>query len=97
MLGSSDVFTNGIVFGFISSMSSGKSESYANLAEGMATALECFQDMNDLRDEKRYVQNHCVLICNSAPYLLPVTENALYENNTVEQMAVLFQEVSFSI
>lgn len=78
----------------IFSLSSGKSESYANLAEGLATALVCFDDMNELRDEKRYpVQNHCVLICNSAPYLFPVMENVLYENKTVEQMAVLFQEV----
>lgn len=79
----------------LSSLSSGKSESNANLAEGLATALVCFDDMNELRDDKSYpVQNHCILLCNSAPYAMPVTENLIYENKTVEQMAVLFQEVS---
>lgn len=82
---------------FFGSLSSGKSESNANLAEGLATALVCFDDMNDLREDKRYpAQNHCILICNSAPYLMPVTENAQYEHKTVKQMASLFQEVSSS-
>lgn len=78
----------------IFSLSSGKSESNANLAEGLATALVCFDDMNELRDDKSYpVQNHCILLCNSAPYAMPVTENVAYENKTVEQMAVMCQEV----
>lgn len=97
---SSRVITNNnnlnLVFNLINSLSSGKSESNANLAEGLATALICFDDMNDLRDDKRYqVQNHCILICNSAPYSMPVAETTLYEHKTVEQMAALFQEVIF--
>lgn len=75
-------------------MTGGKSESNANLAEGMATALICFDDMNEIREEQRYqVQNHCILICNSSPYSMPVFECIQYENKTVEQMAVLFHEV----
>lgn len=77
------------------SLSGGKSESNANLAEGLATALVCFDDMNEIREEHRFqVQNHCILLCNSTPYSMPVTECLQYENKTIEQMAALFQEVS---
>lgn len=75
-------------------MSGGKSESNANLAEGLATALVCFDDMNEIREEHRFqVQNHCILLCNSTPYSMPVMECTPYENKTIEQMAALFQEV----
>lgn len=83
---------NEIVFRF--SLSGGKSESNANLAEGLATALVCFDDMNELREEHRFqVQNHCILLCNSTPYSMPVMECTQYENKTIEQVASLFQEV----
>lgn len=77
------------------SLSGGKSESNANLAEGLATALVCFDDMNEIREEHRFqVQNHCILLCNSTPYSMPVTECLQYESKTIEQMAALFQEVN---
>lgn len=76
-------------------MSGGKSESNANLAEGLATALVCFDDMNEIREEHRFqVQNHCILLCNSTPYSMPVMECTQYENKTIEQIATLFQEVN---
>lgn len=76
-------------------LTGGKSESNANLAEGMATTLVCFDDMNEMRDDRfMQVQKHCILICNSAPYSMPVQECQLYENKTVEQMATIFHEVS---
>lgn len=82
-------------FDGIFSLIGGKSESNANLAEGLATALVCFDDMNEIREEHRFqVQNHCILLCNSTPYSMPVTECLQYENKTIEQMAALFQEVS---
>lgn len=75
-------------------MTGGKSESNANLAEGMATTLVCFDDMNEMRDDRFIqVQKHCILICNSAPYSMPVQECQQYENKTVEQMATIFHEV----
>lgn len=81
----------------LSSLSGGKSESNANLAEGLATALVCFDDMNEIREEHRFqVQNHCILLCNSTPYSMPVMECPIYENKTIEQMAALFQEVGRS-
>lgn len=76
-------------------MSGGKSESNANLAEGLATALVCFDDMNEIREEYRFqVQNYCILLCNSTPYSMPITECLQYENKTIEQMAALFHEVN---
>lgn len=78
-------------------MSGGKSESNANLAEGLATALVCFDDMNEIREEHRFgVQNHCVLVCNSTPYSMPVLECNEYENKSIEQLAAIFQEVCLS-
>lgn len=79
---------------FLNSLTGGKSESNANLAEGMATTLVCFDDMNEMRDDRfMQVQKHCILICNSAPYSMPVQECQQYENKTVEQMATIFHEV----
>lgn len=77
------------------SLSGGKSESNANLAEGLATALVCFDDINEIREENRFkVQNHCILLCNSTPYSMPVLECVQYENKSIEQLAMVFQEVS---
>lgn len=61
----------------------------------MATALVCFDDMNEIRDQRLQVQvqKHCILVCNSAPYSMAVMECQQYENKTVEQLAVIFQEV----
>lgn len=73
-------------------MTGGKSESYANLAEGMATALVCFDDLKEFRDGTP-TKKHCILICNSAPYFMHVMENTMYENKNVEQLAMIFHEV----
>lgn len=75
------------------SFSGGKSESNANMAEGLATALVCFDDMNELREERYQVENYCILICNSTPYSMPVSECTTYEHKTIEQLAALFNEV----
>lgn len=83
---------------FVCRLTGGKSESNANLAEGMATTLVCFDDMNEMRDDRfMQVQKHCILICNSAPYSMPVQECQQYENKTVEQMATIFHEVCFDV
>lgn len=76
------------------SLTGGKSESNANLAEGLATALVCFDDMNEIREDRYQVQNYCILVCNSTPYSMPVSECTTYENKTIEQLAALFHEVS---
>lgn len=78
---------------FLCSLTGGKSESNAHLAEGLATALVCFDDMNEIREDRYQVQNYCILVCNSTPYSIPVNECTAYENKTIEQLAALFHEV----
>ncbi|CAD7077038.1 unnamed protein product [Hermetia illucens] len=80
-------------------LTGGKSESNANLAEGLATALVCFDDLKERRFNDVNVQKHCILICNSSPYTMPVVECPQYEAKTVEQLAATFHEkkINFSI
>lgn len=62
-------------------LTGGKSESYANLAEGMSVALHCFEDFSEIRSGQRgtssspstqnLAQKHCIMVCNSAPYSCP--------------------------
>ncbi|KAJ9601081.1 hypothetical protein L9F63_000816, partial [Diploptera punctata] len=70
----------------------GKGESHANIAEGLATALQCFEDLQQRREPNVLPQKHCILVCNSPPYHLPVMESPTYAGHTVEQLAVLLQE-----
>jgi mediator of RNA polymerase II transcription subunit 25 len=49
----------------------GRSESNANLSEGLATALVCFQDLDKRRDKDTQTNKHCILISNSPPYSIP--------------------------
>lgn len=39
------------------------------------------------------MQKHCILVCNSPPYLLPVMECQNYAGKTVDQLAAILQEV----
>lgn len=71
----------------------GKGESCANIAEGLAAALQCFEELQQTRDTNVNVQRHCILVCNSPPYLLPVMECHNYAGKTVDQLAVILQEV----
>lgn len=71
----------------------GRGESHANIAEGLATALQCFDELQTKRDASTTVQKHCILICNSPPYLLPVLESHQYSGKTAEQLATILQDV----
>lgn len=71
----------------------GKGESHANVAEGLATALQCFEDLQEKRDGNTNPQKHCILVCNSPPYMMPCVENHLYSGQTAEQLATVLQEV----
>ncbi|CAG9861461.1 unnamed protein product [Phyllotreta striolata] len=77
----------------------GKGESHSNIAEGLATSLLCFEELQQKRDVSTPVQKHCILICNSPPYLLPVLETQAYSGKTAEQLATILQEksINFSI
>uniref|UniRef100_A0A1A9W559 Mediator of RNA polymerase II transcription subunit 25 n=1 Tax=Glossina brevipalpis TaxID=37001 RepID=A0A1A9W559_9MUSC len=74
----------------------GGMESCANLAEGFATAHVCFEDMKETRapfiEGSVALQKHCILVCNSPPYSIPVTECWKFAGKTVEQLATLFHE-----
>lgn len=49
--------------------------------------------MQQQRDVNVNTQKHCILVCNSPPYLLPVMESHTYAGKTGEQLAAILQEV----
>lgn len=75
----------------------GKGESHANIAEGLATALLCFEDLQPKRDPSAAPQKHCILVCNSPPYMMPVRETPAFDGNNVEQLATILSEVGLLI
>ncbi|KAH0811821.1 hypothetical protein GEV33_010975 [Tenebrio molitor] len=75
----------------------GKGESHANIAEGLATTLQCFEELQQKRDNNVGVQRHCILVCNSPPYSLPVFETHAYTGKTSEQLATILQEKSINL
>ena len=74
-------------------MIGGRGESHAHIAEGISTALHCFEDLQLKREPNIASQKHCILFCNSPPYSIGVQESISYAGYTVEQLATLFQEV----
>ncbi|XP_056630408.1 mediator of RNA polymerase II transcription subunit 25-like isoform X1 [Diorhabda sublineata] len=80
-------------------MIGGKGESHSNIAEGLATSLHCFEELQQKRDTTTPVQKHCILICNSPPYSLPVLESHTFSGKTAEQLAGILQErnINFSV
>lgn len=78
-------------------MIGGKGESCANIAEGLAAALQCFEELQQKREASTSVQKHCILVCNSPPYLLPVMESQNYAGKTVDQLATILQEKNINL
>ncbi|XP_012287300.1 mediator of RNA polymerase II transcription subunit 25 [Orussus abietinus] len=78
-------------------MVGGKGESHANIAEGLATGLQCFEDLQLRRDPNAAPQKHCILLCNSPPYQTVVQESYKFAGHTVEQLAALFQERNINL
>ena len=74
-------------------MIGGRGESHANIAEGLAAALEGFNDLQAKREPNVATHKHCILICNSPPYQVPVTESSAYFNFSLDQVVSLFPEV----
>ncbi|XP_011299870.1 mediator of RNA polymerase II transcription subunit 25 isoform X2 [Fopius arisanus] len=73
-------------------MVGGKGESHANIGEGLATALLCFEDLQIKREPNTNAQKHCILVCNSPPYQTVVQESHKFAGHTVENLAAVFQE-----
>lgn len=75
---------------FVFRLSGGKAQANANVAEGLATCLQFFDDIKQTRNG---CQKFCILICSSPPYAISVMENEKYAGNNLEQLAVQFCEV----
>ncbi|KAK6625888.1 hypothetical protein RUM43_006187 [Polyplax serrata] len=76
----------------------GKGESHANIAEGLATALQAFEDFQQKREGTNIVpQKHCLLVCNSPPYFMPVMESSTYAGLTTDQLAVILNEQNINL
>ncbi|XP_067215800.1 mediator of RNA polymerase II transcription subunit 25 isoform X2 [Linepithema humile] len=78
-------------------MVGGKGESYANIGEGLATGLQCFEDLQQRREPNTASQKHCILICNSPPYQTMIQESFKFAGNTIEQIAGIYQERNINI
>ncbi|XP_033217039.1 mediator of RNA polymerase II transcription subunit 25 isoform X2 [Belonocnema kinseyi] len=78
-------------------MVGGMGESHANIAEGLATALQCFEDLQVRREPNTASQKHCILVCNSPPYLTVVQETFKFSGHTVDQLAPLLQERNINL
>jgi len=73
----------------------GKGESHANIAEGLATALQAFDDLKQKREGTNIMtQKHCILVCNSPPYMMGVMESSTYLGMNTDQLAGVLNEVS---
>ncbi|EFN84184.1 mediator of RNA polymerase II transcription subunit 25 [Harpegnathos saltator] len=78
-------------------MIGGKGESYANIGEGLATGLQCFEDLQLKREPNTASQKHCILICNSPPYQIMIQETYKFAGHTTEQLAAIYQERNINI
>ncbi|XP_032691032.1 mediator of RNA polymerase II transcription subunit 25-like [Odontomachus brunneus] len=78
-------------------MIGGKGESYANIGEGLATGLQCFEDLQLRREPNTASQKHCILICNSPPYQIMIQETYKFAGHTIEQLAAIYQERNINI
>lgn len=70
----------------------GGGESHSHIAEGLSTALQCFDDFQTYRENNSTTKKHCILISNSPPYALPALESSSYYGLVTEQLASLLSE-----
>lgn len=95
------VFLIKIVFHFRFIGGAGNPSSH--IVEGLSTAINLLDDFQSYREQNSSPfsesTKHCILICNSTPYMEPVVENPLYCGYTIEQLMKLMTEknISFSI
>ncbi|XP_008546945.1 mediator of RNA polymerase II transcription subunit 25 [Microplitis demolitor] len=78
-------------------MVGGRGESHANIAEGLATALICFEDLQLEREPSTASQKHCILVCNSPPYQISVQESYKFLNYTIESLPPVFQKRNINL
>ena len=72
-------------------LTGGGAESCSHVTEGMATALQAFDDLQTMRDSvagsvKPDPQKYCILISNSQPYETPVFESISYNGMLLDDI-----------
>ncbi|CAG0886248.1 unnamed protein product [Cyprideis torosa] len=66
--------------------SGGIGENQSHITEGLAVALQMFQDLDSLRMPGLKTSRHVILICNSLPFGLPISDAAPYMGMTHEDI-----------
>lgn len=76
----------------------GMGESYSSGHEGIASALQAFEDVKKMRrNPDLAVTQHLVFISNSPTYDIPVLENYKYNGMVLDQLANIVQENNISL
>ncbi|RWS05292.1 mediator of RNA polymerase II transcription subunit 25-like protein [Dinothrombium tinctorium] len=82
----------------------GEASNCSHITEGIATALQCFDDFQIIRESAMgsvapNVAKHCIFITNSFPYNLPASESVSYNGLMLDQLVGLMAErgINFSI
>ncbi|XP_015248699.1 PREDICTED: mediator of RNA polymerase II transcription subunit 25 isoform X4 [Cyprinodon variegatus] len=77
----------------------GGAESCSLIAEGLAVALQLFDDFKKMREQIGQTHKVCVLLCNSPPYLLPAVESVSYTGITADKLVQIIRDrgINFSV
>ncbi|XP_056144009.1 mediator of RNA polymerase II transcription subunit 25 isoform X2 [Lampris incognitus] len=77
----------------------GGAESCSLIAEGLAVALQLFDDFKKMREQIGQTHKVCVLLCNSPPYLLPAVESVSYTGCTADNLVKIIRDrgIHFSV
>jgi len=77
----------------------GAGEGCSHMAEGLATALQLFEDLKSIREPSITTEKHCILLCNSPPYSVPCQETARYSGFNADRLSSVMASigVKFSV
>ncbi|XP_066498171.1 mediator of RNA polymerase II transcription subunit 25 isoform X3 [Hoplias malabaricus] len=77
----------------------GGAESCSLIAEGLAVALQLFDDFKKMREQIGQTHKVCVLLCNSPPYLLPAVESVSYTGCNTDSLVQIIRDrgINFSV
>ncbi|PIK43473.1 putative mediator of RNA polymerase II transcription subunit 25 [Apostichopus japonicus] len=71
----------------------GGGESKSLLSEGLASALQIFDDIENITENGRSsLIQHCIVIASSPPFLTPAVHGSQYSGYTVEELAAFISE-----
>lgn len=82
----------------------GGASNCSHITEGIATALNCFDDFKSLKkaassSTTKPIPKHCILVCNSPPYGLPCAESSAYNGLKLDALVATMGErgINFSV